>query len=85
MTSLTFIRFVVNLELSGSAILDAWPIHPRFSSITTFYLTKNGNRTEKSPTQLSYYSFEERYYFCQKNGDFLQKKLISAKLRESWY
>ena len=32
----------------------------------TFYLTKTEKRTKNSPTQLSYYSFEKRYYFCEK-------------------
>ena len=84
MTSLTFIRFVTNLELSGNGIPDARFIYLRFSSIRIFYLAKAGSRTKQSPTQLSYYWFEEKYYFCQENADFLQNMLISAKFRESW-
>ena len=37
---------------------DSGRIELTFSLITTFYLTKTENRTEKSLTQLSHYCFE---------------------------
>ena len=57
-TSLSFFQSLTNLEQSGSQIPDAWSIKLSFSLIVTFYVTKNGNRTKKSLTQLSYYQFE---------------------------
>ena len=43
---------MVNLEQSGSRVPDAWSVKLTFSLIATFYLTKTGNRTKKSLTQL---------------------------------
>ena len=56
-TSLSFFRFIANLEPCGSRISDAWFIKFTFSLIN-FYLTKLENRTKKSLTKLSYYCFE---------------------------
>ena len=53
--------FMANLEQSGSRIPDAWSVKLTFSQ------TKNEKNPEKSLAQLSYYCFEQRYYFCQKN------------------
>ena len=55
---LSFFRFMVNLEQSGSRIPDAQSVKLRFSIIATFYRTKTENRTKKSLTQLSHYYFE---------------------------
>ena len=52
-----------------------------FSVKVTFWLTKTENRTKKSPTQLSHYCFESRYFFGQKTLIFCKKILTSAKLR----
>ena len=57
-TSLSFARFMANLQSSGSPISDTWSVKLTFPLTVTVYLTKPGNRTKKSPTQLSYYCFE---------------------------
>ena len=54
-TSLQIFQFTVNLEQSECQVPDAKLM---FSLIVIFYLTKTENRTNKSQTQLSYYSFE---------------------------
>ena len=56
-------RFLVNLEQSGTEIRDPSPINLKLSLITTFYLTKTGNRTKKSLT-----------IFLQKNADISKIK-----------
>ena len=57
-TSSSFFRFLANLEQSGGRIPDTESAKAMFSVIVTFFLTKNENRTKKSPTQLSDYCFE---------------------------
>ena len=57
-TSLSFFRFMTNLEQSGSQISDAWSVKLTFLLTETFYLTKTENRTKKSLKQISYYCFE---------------------------
>ena len=57
-TSLSFARFMANLQSSGSPISDTWSVKLTLPLTVTVYLTKAGNRTKKSPTQLSYYCFE---------------------------
>ena len=54
-TSLQIFQFTANLEQSQCRVPDAKLM---FSLIVIFYLTKTENRTNKSQTQLSYYSFE---------------------------
>ena len=80
---------MANLEPSRSWIAEAWSIKLILPIIVTFfYLTKSENRTKKSLTQLSYYCFESRYYFCQKMQFFFAKKKKKAEiiiLRCSWY
>ena len=56
--SLSFFRFMINLQPCGSRIPDARSIKLIFALTITFYLTKIENRTRKSLTQLSYYCFE---------------------------
>ena len=63
MTSLSFFWFMVNLEVSGRQIPDAWSVKLTFSLTVTFSFTKTENRTKKFLTQLSHYSFEWRYDF----------------------
>ena len=58
MTSLSSLRFMANLQKSGTRIPDAQSVKLRFSLVVTFYLTKTENRTKKSLTQLSHYSSE---------------------------
>ena len=53
-----------------SRIPDAWSV-----KIIVLLIVKTENRTKKSLTQLSYYCFEKRYYFCQKNANLLLKKI----------
>ena len=65
-TSLSFTRFIANLERCRSRIQDEWSVIFIFSLISTFYLTKTENRTNKFLTQLSYYYLKEKYYFCRK-------------------
>ena len=50
--------FLTNLEQSGDRIPDTEAAKIIFSVIVTFFLTKTENRTKKSLTQLSHYSFE---------------------------
>ena len=58
MMSLSSLRFMANLQKSGTRIPDAQSVKLTFSLVVTFYLTKNENRTKKSLTQLSHYSSE---------------------------
>ena len=64
---------MANLEQFGSWIPEAWPKILTISLIVTFYLTKTGKTTKTTLTQLPHYCFEKRYYFFQKNADFLLK------------
>ena len=82
MTSLSFFGFLANLEQSGGRIPDTESAKVMFSVIVTFCLTKTENRTKKSLTQLSYYCFEERYFFGQKTLIFYKKMQTPPKLRE---
>ena len=50
--SLSFFRFMANLQLLGGQTPDGWSIKFKFSLIATFYLAKPENRTKESPTQL---------------------------------
>ena len=56
--SLSFFRFMWNLEQSGNRIPDIYSSKFTFSLIVTFYLTKNENRSKKSLAQLSHYCYE---------------------------
>ena len=78
-TSLPFFQFTANLEQSAQSVKLT------FSLIVTFYLTKTESRNKISLTQLSHYSFEQRYYIGQKTLIFCKEMLTSAKLRESCY
>ena len=51
--SLSFFRFMANLEQSGSRIPDTLSVKLTFSLTATVYLSKTENRTKVSPTQLS--------------------------------
>ena len=82
--AIVFLLFMVNLQSSGSRFQDAWSIKFRYSLRVTFFLTKTENRI-KTITQLSYYCFESRYYFCQTILIFCKKVLTSAKFNRSWY
>ena len=53
-TPLSFFSFMVDQQPSGNRIPAAWSIKLRFSLTITFHLTKPENRTQKSPTQVSY-------------------------------
>ena len=57
-TSLSFFRFLVNLEWSQGWIPDTESAKVMFSVTVTFCLTETENRTKKSLTQLSHYCFE---------------------------
>ena len=57
-TSLSFFRFLANLEPSRGLIPDTESAKGMFSVIGTFCLTKTENRTKKSLTHLSNYCFE---------------------------
>ena len=46
------------------------------------YLTKTENRTKNSPTQLSHYYLEYRYYFGKKK---MQKKCKKKKKKKYWH
>lgn len=64
---------MVDLEESESQIPNAWSVIITFSLITTFYPTKNENRTKKSSTQPSYYWLKKKLPFWSKTADCLQK------------
>ena len=57
-TSLSFFRFLTNLEQSGGRTPDTDSTEVMFSVTATFCITKTKNRTKKSLTQLSHYCFE---------------------------
>ena len=57
-TSLSFFKFLTNLEQSGGRIPDTESAKIMFSITVTFFLTKTENRTKKYLTQLSHYCFE---------------------------
>ena len=57
-TSLSFFRFLINLEQSGGRTPDTDSTEVMFSVTATFCITKTKNRTKKSLTQLSHYCFE---------------------------
>ena len=65
MTSLSFLRFMANLYQSRSQSPEAGSVVLAFSSIVTFYRTKNESRTENPLTQLS--------YCCSKDSIFAEK------------
>ena len=77
--SLSFIKFLDNLEQSGSRISDAYSVKLIFSLKVTFYLTKTGSRTKKSLAQLSIIALNKSTIFA-KIAIFLQKMLTLAKL-----
>ena len=52
--SLSFFRFLANLEQSGGWIPDTESAKGMFSVTVTFCLTKTENRTKKLLTQLSH-------------------------------
>ena len=57
-TSLSFFKFLTNLEQSGGRIPDTESAKIMFSITVTFFLRKTENRTKKYLTQLSHYCFE---------------------------
>ena len=57
-TSLSFFRFLANLEQSGGRIPDTESAEVMLSVTVTFCFTKTENRTKKSLTKLSHYCFE---------------------------
>ena len=57
-TSFSFFPFMTILEESGSQITEAESVKLIKTFIVTFYLTKRGNRTKKSPIQLLHYCSE---------------------------
>ena len=78
--SLSFFRFMFNLEQFKGLIPDVRFVKLAVSLKINFYLIKTENRTGKSLTQLSYYCF------LSKNANLLYKKMpASAKLKASWY
>ena len=79
-TSLSFFRFIANLEQSRSQIPDAYSLKLTLSLIVTFYLTITEKRSRTSLTQLS---LSKKSIFVK--TDFFQKILTSAKLGGPWY
>ena len=75
--SLSFFRFLSNLEQSGRRIPVVCSLKLTLPLIATFYLTKTANRTKTFLTELSYYCFEERYYFCHEVLTFCRKMSTS--------
>ena len=71
--SLSFFRFLANLEQSGGRIPDTEPAKIMFSVKVTFCLTKTENRTKKSLIQFSHYCFEKKVFFGQKALIFCKK------------
>ena len=83
MTSLSFLQFMANLELSESRILDGESVKLTFSLIVTSYLTKTENRTNKSLAQLLHYCFELKHYFYQKMPIFWKKNSDISKIKRA--
>ena len=81
LTSWSFCQFMANLQPSESRIPHAQPIKLAFSLKITFCLTNHKNKTKKSLTQLSYYCFELRYYFCQKMPLIFLKNAGISKIK----
>ena len=67
-TSLSYFHFMADLHLDSNKVIvnENVSIKLKFSLTIMFYFTKTESKTKKSLTQLSYYCFEYRYYFCQK-------------------
>ena len=51
---------------------------------SNLYITKTENRTQKSLTQLSYYCFEERYYFSQRTLIFGNPAPLPPPTTSKW-
>ena len=50
LTSLTYFRFMANLERWGNRIPVEWPLKPTLPLTVTFHIRKTENRTKKSLT-----------------------------------
>ena len=74
-------RFEKIRSAAWSMILVQLIINDFHVWLTMFYLTKTENRTKKSLTQPSCYSFEKRYYFCLKILTFYKKIVKTEKFR----
>ena len=48
MTSSSFLQLIVDLKQSEAQIPKKWSTVPRFTLLTTLFLTKTENRTKKS-------------------------------------
>ena len=79
-TSLSFFRFMANLEQYASRVRD---VKLKIFINSNFYLKKTENKTKKTLTQLSHYCFELRYYFCQKMIIILQKNADISKVKKA--
>ena len=84
-TSLSFFRFMANLELSRSRIPDAEPIKSIFSLKVTFYLRKLKTELKQIYNATLTLLLWVKILFLPKNANFWQKMLTSAKLKEPWY
>ena len=77
--SLSFFRFMVNLEQSENWIPDAQPVKVILPLTVTFYLTKTENRLKISNTVLTLL-LSVKLLFLQKMLIFYKKVLTSPKL-----
>ena len=83
--SLSFFPFIVNLEQSGSPILDAYSVKLIFLLKVTVYVSKAGSRSKASLHSSHTIALSKDTGFA-KEGVFLPKKMLaSAKLRDSCY
>ena len=84
--------------LANCDVIVIFPIYDQFGAIrmpdfgrivckTYIFINSNflsyKNWTKKSLTQLSHYSFEQRYYFCQKILIFCQKNADISKIKKA--
>ena len=81
----SFFQFMVDLEPSGTWILDIWSSTFAFPLILTFYFTKTENRTKKSLIQLSSIALIKGTFFAKNCCFFSKKVMTSEQLRGSWY
>ena len=77
LTSFPFSRFMTNFWKSWSWIADIWYVMLAFLMRVAFYLTKTGNRTEKSLTK----PIIVKVLVSRENTDLLQKNADISKIK----
>ena len=73
-----------NFISANCDVIVIFPIYGQFGAIRKPDSGRISVKRTKSPSELSQYLFEPRYYYCQKMLIFCKKMLTSAKLRGPW-